>query len=549
MLHQLLYRTVSIAALMAGTLSGARSLASGETQALAFDFTDNAWLATTNHYGSAYVLDTGTPANNYDSHPYGLLTYTSPPAKMTLGPSGALRFGAHNLYLNSASPANQSITVVSGATYSVDITGSVSVTASGAATGTWTSGSNTFTAATTTLTLGSTSGSGTVVVRRTPSDSTYLATTSAARYALPFEWDSSGNLLGLLVEEARTNLATYSESFDNVVWSEQSIDTIVSGSTNAPDGLSSAEVLVATSGTAAHIVYRMHVLLSGTKYAWSIYVKKNTHRYVAIALEGDVANNYATAVFDLDGGGVVATQTGVGSSSGTIETTSQTNIGNGWYRLVLVASINSVTVYPWIGLAGAATGNTLSSTGEISVSATGTESVYLWGAQLEAGSFATSYTPTFGATVTRAADQLSLATSLFSHSATVNSAMVEYVPCDVATATPALRWDDGTSNERVDLGHNASAAPALSVTDGGAAQTAPLTSGTLTVNVAKKLAAKWKANDFILSNAGATAATDNSGTLPTVTSLKLGAAGVVRIKKLLITPADKNSSQIEALAA
>lgn len=186
--------------------SSARDFLMGEPQGLAIDFTDDHWAADTGHYGSAYIADATGAVSEYDGHPYGLLTYSSPSAKFLRGPSGTYRFGAHNLYLNSASPANQSITVVSGATYAVTITGSVSVTASGAATGTWTAGTTEFTAASTTLTLGSTSGSGTVHVRRTPSDSTYLETAGAARYALPYEWDASGNLLGIAVEPERTNV-------------------------------------------------------------------------------------------------------------------------------------------------------------------------------------------------------------------------------------------------------------------------------------------------------------------------------------------------------
>ena len=59
-------------------LSGARTLVRYEAEALALDFTDNYFYSTTSLYGSAYVKDTGTPANDYDSTPYGLLTYTSP---------------------------------------------------------------------------------------------------------------------------------------------------------------------------------------------------------------------------------------------------------------------------------------------------------------------------------------------------------------------------------------------------------------------------------------------------------------------------------------
>lgn len=177
-----------------------------ESSGLAFDFTDM----------SAQIKDTTTPANNYSSGgqvsagalvgPGGKLTYTGQSLKLTRQRSGTYAFQAHNLYLNSAAPANQSITVVAGATYSITITGSVSVAASGAATATWTAGTVAFTAATTTLTLGSTSGAGTVHLRRTPSVDSYIATAGAAIYDLPYEWDAAGASIGILVEQARTNL-------------------------------------------------------------------------------------------------------------------------------------------------------------------------------------------------------------------------------------------------------------------------------------------------------------------------------------------------------
>lgn len=111
---------------------------------------------------------------------------------------GLLKWAPHNLALNSASPATQSITVVSGADYTVECLGSGSITLSGAGTGTVTEGSEVeITASTTTLTL-TVSGSldamwcyrsdlgGMVDVpageRSFPSASTYVPTTSSARY-------------------------------------------------------------------------------------------------------------------------------------------------------------------------------------------------------------------------------------------------------------------------------------------------------------------------------------------------------------------------------
>jgi hypothetical protein len=344
------YTTGSLAAL----------LAAGEAQALAIVFTDNFFLGASGAYGSAYVKDTGTPANNYNSHPYGLLTYTSPSAKMTMGPTGTLRFGAHNLYLNSASPANQSITVTSGATYAIDITGSVSVTASGAATGTWTVGTTTFTAATGTLTLGSTSGSGTVCVRRTPSDSTYLATTASARYALPYEWDTSGVLQGILVEEARTNLALQASDLTNASWTKTTMTTALTAT--GPDGVAnSATTCTASAGNAT----ALQAITSGSAARiTSVWLKRRT----------------GTGNVDLtqDNGTTWTTQT----------------ITSSWarYSLTSVTSAN-----PTIGIRLVTNGDAV----DVAIF------------QHELGAFITSSIPTTSATVTRAADNISVDTTKF----------------------------------------------------------------------------------------------------------------------------------------
>jgi hypothetical protein len=84
------------------TLSAAAAMLAAETQGLAFDFTDDAFFGRDGFYGSAEIKDTGTPANNYSAAPTrtasSLLTYTSPSVKMCMGPSGTLRYGAHNLF-------------------------------------------------------------------------------------------------------------------------------------------------------------------------------------------------------------------------------------------------------------------------------------------------------------------------------------------------------------------------------------------------------------------------------------------------------------------
>ena len=194
------------------SLSLAQQLLGAETDGIAFVFSDQ----------SVVIKDTTTPANAYASRgiiggglptgPGGKLTYTSPSAKWLRQSDGNYRYNAHNLYLNSEAPANQSVTIQSGADYTLILTGSISVTLSGAATGVKTAGTFQFTAASGTLTFGSTSGAGTVHLRRTNSNTDYIKTTSAALYALPYEWDVNGNCLGVLPENAATNLVLNSDA-------------------------------------------------------------------------------------------------------------------------------------------------------------------------------------------------------------------------------------------------------------------------------------------------------------------------------------------------
>lgn len=535
-------------------VSGAEELAGSEANALALDFTDDYHQSGTGFYGSAYILDAGTPANDYNSSPVteaaSLLSYAGSSPKLTMGPSVTLRYNAHNLYLNSASPANQSITVVSGASYAVTITGSVSVTASGAATATWTAGTNTFTAATTTLTLGSTSGSGTVHVYRTPADTTYLETTSAARYGLPYEWTSAGVLRGVRVEPAATNVCA-----QNVVlttssgyWSTATINTTNTlVSDQAPFAHGGVYNLVANSSTAIHRHYRATLELtipqnqSGTI---SCYVKANGFSRIFLR------ESHATGAgcgFDL-AAGTAFTPYSVASMTASNPTI--TDVGNDWYRVSVTFTALGASRTCAFGLHIAP--DTYTSGDIISQTFAGDDAKgVLWALpQTEAGSVATSVIETFGATATRAADVATRAVTGYPHSATVNSGLVQFVPLNAAAATAVIQLDDGTSNEVVSIGYDASANIGLTVTDGGAAQTAPLADGTVTANATETIGFSWKANDFLLSDNGATAVADTSGTLPTVTTLKIRASGgPILLRKLLLVPVEKTAAEVEAYGA
>jgi hypothetical protein len=69
------------------------------------------------------------------------------------------------------------------------------------------------------------------------------------------------------------------------------------------------------------------------------------------------------------------------------------NFGNGWYRLSATRSTNATCGYAM-----------LNDSGDFVFTGTGTKGVYIWGAQVEQSSYATSYIPTTSASATRVAD-------------------------------------------------------------------------------------------------------------------------------------------------
>lgn len=472
----------------------------------------------------------------YNGNPDGLLTYTSPSPKLCMGPSGTYRYGPHNLYVNSASPANQSITVVSGAAYTVVITGSVSVTASGAATGTWTAGTTNFTAATGTLTLGSTSGAGTVHVRRTNSDTTYLQTGASARYGLPFEWSTAGALQGILVEGARTNLVTRS-NFSTTDWAAINGAGTNNGGTD-PTGASGATLWTWSGGGSGRAYSPAFSASTGTNYTVSAFVwqpASNSHRYVKLYVR---QSNEADAgwgdlfSFDLQTGTVAA-----GGAACSIVA------ANGGYRISVTSQMTAGTSFRlFIGPCDA-TGSGVTST----------NAVLAWGAQVEPGSFATSPIETFGATVTRAADNISLATSAFPYSAAAGTLFAQFSASNSdmtsGSAYYAAALDDGSLNNTIGLYRyqtNIGAAVAAS----GATQSDQYRAPGSPTSPHKD-AVSFASNNIRQATDGVLSTPDTSATIPTVTKLSLSRANSNQINgylaKLMYLPRAMTNAELQAL--
>ena len=201
---------------------------------------------------------------------------------------------------------------------------------------------------------------------------------------------ATGESLGLLIEESRTNLVTHSEDFSNNAWTENGASESLASSVTAPDGTTgSVYQLIENSSTSGHFMYDSVSVSSSATYTWSVWMKANTRTY-GYMTEGNTQS--ATAWFNLSNGTLISVS-GTGSPSATAQ-----KYPNGWVRCTMTFTTGASQTSANVQFGPHDDGSGFSYAGN------GSSGIYVWGAQAEAGSFATSYIPTSGSTVTRAAD-------------------------------------------------------------------------------------------------------------------------------------------------
>jgi len=340
--------------------------------------------------------------------------------------------------------------------------------------------------------------------------------------------------LGLLIEEQRTNLLTYSEDF-TTTWSVTRA-SISSNTIVAPDGtLTGDRLYESTAASNTHYVAQTASLTSGTTYTFSVYLKAGERTQVRLRTTGTASTS--DIYFNLSTGVITSSSTG----SGTI-----TSVGNGWYRCTATGSSD---------LTGS--NNTLimllDGAGSSSYTGDGYSGIYIWGAQLEAGAFSTSYIQTVASQVTRSADAASMTGTNFSSWYAVDQGTLFADAVSNGGQVYAQIGVGSISDDRVSL---YSLAPNFAVVS-GSTTSAALGSTTLNNGTAAKLAGAYKTNDFALCINGATVLTDTSGLLPAPTSLLIGARNSASpanqlngtIKKLAYYPMRMTNANLQALTS
>jgi len=335
------------------------------------------------------------------------------------------------------------------------------------------------------------------------------------------EYNADGTVKGLLIEKQRTNSVTYSEQTDNSAWTK-AVLTVTANASVAPDGLLTADKIVeASSGSAQHNMRQVVNVTANTTYTASVFAKSAERFNLRFGLLNSGLSSGAYAQFNLNTG-VISGQVTAGTATNI--SYSIEPVGNGFYRCSVAVTVDnsSTSITPFIGL--------LDDSGNASYSGDGASGLYIWGAQLEQGSFPTSYIPTTGATATRAADNASIPTSAFGYNdnagTVVVTASVERSVTQGGTGIFTLNTilNSNTSNGGMGSFYRASNTLGINVWNSSGTSVLDKTPTGDVDNRTITLAFAIKKDDFaIVTDYDQTVLTDTSGQLPApITVLQLG---------------------------
>ena len=309
---------------------------------------------------------------------------------------------------------------------------------------------------------------------------------------------SNGLCPSLLLQPQSTNLITYPLSFDNAYWTKSGA-TVVSGqSAPSVDNPTSAFKLVEGSQNEDHLIKSSTgITVSIGSVTHSYLIKSSGVRYVAL-FDASVAEG---VFFDLDLGVV-------GSDFiGSTDSSSIKLLGNEFYRISITVTVTSTASSPRLYLSN--NGSTVTYQGD------GTSGVYIFGAQLEQQSFATSLMlpNAEGQTATRFKDEVSKSGLSSEINSVEGTLFVEMAALGDDGTNRVITLNDGTSANRVQMYFNTSNQIVGGISAGGSGQ-ANITH-TVDIKSFLKVAFKYGTNDFALWINGIKVGEDLIGNAPT----------------------------------
>ena len=202
----------------------------------------------------------------------------------------------------------------------------------------------------------------------------------------------------LLLEPSRTNLVTQSEYIDS--WSKAGSLTISNNNDTSPEGTQNASLILPNAGSGNFgIINSISKSASSLTYTLSGFAKAKDYNFLILRIDSGAASGVKGA-FDLSDGTISTAFSTNGSGFTFIDADIKAHTNN-WYRYEVSFTTDSLALLRSIFYVSNVTGNGFSVP---SYAANGTDGILFWGAQLEEGSYATSYIPTYGTSVTFAQD-------------------------------------------------------------------------------------------------------------------------------------------------
>jgi len=347
---------------------------------------------------------------------------------------------------------------------------------------------------------------------------TYYPTTTSVFYGPRFDHDpATGDCKGLLIEEPRTNLLSRSEEFDSSAWDASGGRNLIvtANDTASPSGVTDADKLTVGVGVAVYqVIQSLAAVTSGVAYTVSLYVKPDQVTKVRLWM-GTLATLPIDTYFDLAGSGsVISAYAGSAASI--------TQVANGWYRIQVTATAGasastSLRFGPSAGSGATVIGN-------------GVDSFFAWGAQLEAGAFPTSYIPTTSGTLQRSADVCSIIGTDFSsfYNQSEGSMFADATPQTVDQLSVVVGVNTATfQNSHLLYKINATALAAgkrwvANTNVAGPAQSSLIPTPTDIAVSRGILSYAYKLNDMAFAANGTLIGTDNAGTMPFPTAMRIG---------------------------
>ena len=183
---------------------------------------------------------------------------------------------------------------------------------------------------------------------------------------------------GFLIEGASTNITLQSEDF-STTWT-QSLATISSNSTVAPDGAVTADKLIPNNGVSNGSFRQVITTTGGEAVYCSVFAKADAFTNISFFI--DTGSIFASISVDLSDGSF---STSSAASNGRVD-----SLADGWLRCSFSADIDVGHTAPLVILECTDAGNA-------------TDGVWFWGAQVETN-FRSSYIKTTASSVTRATD-------------------------------------------------------------------------------------------------------------------------------------------------